>query len=190
LNAVDIITPLGVDEVLMVPTHRVVPEATSALSTAPAKKSKESKKESKHGKKEGKEAAKSKKSQKDTKSPSTMGSNYEVDNLLGLDWNTTSSNAVDTAVKSQSIKPSSSSSSSMSGLFWLPLYSDKHMDISYHVAVSSSHAVSLHLKTSNHSKDGFNVSAAIKLLPSHPCRQFIKSLKATYVQSICIFALV
>ena len=28
------------------------------------------------------------------------------------------------------------SSKSHSGLFWLPLYSDEHMDISYHVSVS------------------------------------------------------
>lgn len=197
LNAVDITTPLGVDEVLVVPTHRVVPDNnTTILNPTPTKKSKSSKKESsKHSKKE---TTKSKKSQPTSAIiSSSVSSHYEVDNLLGLDWNNTGSNhvvatpssntAADNAVKSQSSKPSSSSatttssSSSMSGLLWLSLYSDKHMDISYHVSVNTTNQkkLSLHLKTVNHSKEGFNVSAAIKLLPSHPCRQFITALKST-----------
>eukprot|EP01035_Chromulina_nebulosa_P021296 gene21296-27592_t len=188
LQSVDIITPLAADEFLSVPTHRVVPDA-SILETADAKKRKSKSKSERTTKGDHSKSSKSKDKSKDSsKSKGTkdrLGS-FAVDNLLGLDFTSagesnTNANANTKDNTSSTSKLEEPSSKSYSGLFWLPLYSDKHMEISYHVSTSSnSNDISLVLKTCNHSKDGCSVSAAIKLLPNDPSRRFVKALNSEY----------
>eukprot|EP01037_Dinobryon_pediforme_P020266 gene20266-20844_t len=125
------------------------------------------------------------------------GDNKDLDNLLGLDWNLDSNSnsavAPSFAPASNSFAASSSAGSSkmekdkevagkdkekLSGLFWLPLYSDKNIEISYNVqTTSSSSEVTVVFKTLNLSKDGSRLSAAIKLSPSDPSKRFVKALQ-------------
>lgn len=193
LNSVDITTPLGADEVLRVPTHRVVESIPQRVEDDDHRKSKHKKANKKSSEKDRKKSSKSSKSEKVNKS----GDNKDLDNLLGLDWNLDSNSnsavAPSFAPASNSFAASSSAGSSkmekdkevagkdkekLSGLFWLPLYSDKNIEISYNVqTTSSSSEVTVVFKTLNLSKDGSRLSAAIKLSPSDPSKRFVKALQ-------------
>jgi hypothetical protein len=197
LNHVDITTPLGADEVLVEPTHRVVAAATSHRLEEDRKKTKSKKgssSSSKGGKTEKSKSAKADKGKDKEKDKDKGGHGKEkggavVDNLLSLDWNVGTGNTPPRKAepvkeaplakeeKRGSTAKSSSSSSSSSGSCWIPLYTDKHLTISYSAtAASSDSVVALTFLAMNHSKDGCSVSAAIKLQPNHPSRRFALSL--------------
>ena len=157
----DLTTPLRADEVFTVQKHREVPISASAIISGDVPEKEVD------GKK--KKSSKKSKDVDSLKKPSKSKKSNEPDNdLLLMDWNdppipsvpkgyAMPSNPTEKKEKDKEPKSKSSSKKSSGSHVWLPLISDKHVNVFYSTSVAAQ-VVTITLKAVNIAKNGPNVS--------------------------------